>query len=398
MRSPGGTVARLSAVISVDQLHGYAFVVLAPEIARGLHASTNHLAAIGILRGVGFVTAAAVVERLVRRGRARRVTQVGAAARAGALAVGGIAASGAVAGGLLAYGAAGTSVLSAHRRLLAPPDRETHRLAGRLGNAVVPLVVAGLAYVISWQSIFLVMAVVAGAIALTTIKIGTTTDTDDEMDVVLGRLGAVPGGRLAIALVTAASLTEFPIYVVVFAHLGTHLHMSILARAGLIAAAELAGVVANLMMSRRMAGGRTYTAQSLGVAITAVVFVGFAALALAMTVTSVALAVAALFVGALAISVMVPFMALGTRAVLADAVPRWVTLGASAAFGAVLVLGGGSDAATVGILLFVPVCAVGSLTWVGLRSPEAVADGLRGVANVTPADRIVPAPPALEQA
>ncbi|MBA3655186.1 MAG: hypothetical protein H0W70_13455, partial [Actinobacteria bacterium] len=41
-------VPALSAVTAVDQLHGYALVVLAPEIGRGLGMAGNDVAALAL--------------------------------------------------------------------------------------------------------------------------------------------------------------------------------------------------------------------------------------------------------------------------------------------------------------------------------------------------------------
>ena len=378
----------MKLLAATDQTHGYAFVLLAPEIARRLSLSTNELAALGVLRGVGFVVVAAAVERVARR-RPRAVVRAGAFGRAGALAVGAIASPIAAGAGLAAYGVAGAAA--------ARPQDEAHRLAGRLGNAFVPCVIALLAVGLTWPGVFAALAVGAAIVAIGS-RPPREVRGDDAADAVVARVAATPWGRVAAGVFVAAGLTEFPVYVVVFAHLGGQLHVPIGGRAALIAVAELSGVAANLLLRSRLDGARSRPPQVVGIALAAVGLIGFGALWVAMVVASAAAAFAALVLGTLAISALVPVLLVGTRAVLAGVIPRRLTLGVSAALaGALLVIGTG-DAATMAVLLVLPAVAALALATAALRAPERVAEVVAGVANVTPDPRIPVAAPALKQA
>jgi hypothetical protein len=389
----------LSAVIALDQLHGYAFVILAPEIGRSLGLSTNGLAGIGLARGLGFVAVGAGVGALVRRGRAKSVTRVGAAVRAGALVVGGVAAPVAAAGAMAAYGGTGASGANAHRRLLASTDREFHRLAGRLGNAAVAVAIGVSAYVLSWSALFVALAFLAAVAALSTARLGSDRfDDEDDTDAAMHQLVAIPGGRVALGALAASALIEFPMYVIVFTHLGVVLHMSVMDRALLIAFAELAGVAANAVLGRRLNGARSRSPHALGVALVGSVTVGFGALVVAMTVTSASAAIVALACGTVATSVTVPLLALGTRAVLADAVPRRVSFVTTAGLAVVLAFGPANDAAILGLLGALPLLAALALAAVGIRSPAELAVAVRDVANVTARERMLPVPGALNEA
>lgn len=401
------TLGSLSAVIAIDQLQGYAFVVFAPEIARSLHLSGTGLATVGLVRGVGFVAVAASVTALIRRGYAARVTRYGAAVRAGALVVGGIATSATAAGGLAVYGAAGASGANAHRRFVALRDHEVLRLSGRLGNAAVAFAIGALAYVLTWSEVFAALAAIAAVTAASTLRAdladaadltdAAARDTDDADDPVV-RIAAVPGGRVALGAIAAAGLVEFPMYVVVFAHLGTALHVSAMGRASIIAIAELAGVVANLLLGQRLNQARPRSSQALGVGLVLVLTLGFVAIVVAMTVTTALAAAAALAIGTILTSVTVPLLALGTRAVLADVVPRRVSFVTTAALAAVLLAASGSDAVAVAALAVLPVLAALSVATAAFRSPAAMADALKDVANVTPGERMLPAAVGLHEA
>jgi hypothetical protein len=392
------TLGSLSAVIALDQLHGYAFVVFAPEIARSLHVSTNGLATAGLLRGAGFVAVAAGVGALIRRGGALRVARRGAAVRAGALAVGGVVGAATVIGSLAVYGAAGASGANAHRPLLRAGDHETHRLAGRLGNAAVALLIGALAYALTWSQVFMALAVLAAVAAAATLRADTADHGADPIDDSVHRLAAVPGGRVALAAIVASGLVEFPMYIVVFAHLGAALHVSVMGRASIIAAAELAGVAANVLLGQRLNGARARSAHALGLGLVLAVAFGFGAIVVAMMVTTVAAAVIALGIGTVATSVTVPLLAVGTRAVLADAVPRRVAFVTTAGLAGVLLAAPANDPTVVAALAVLPVVAALGVAGAALRWSGPIADALHDVANVTPSERMLPTGAVLHEA
>ena len=254
------------------------------------------------------------------------------------------------------------------------------------------------AYWLAWPAVFVAVALLAGAVALTTVFVGRTDHGDDGLDTPVHRFAALPGGRVALGAIAVAALVEFPMYVVVFTHLGRVLHMSVMGRALLIAVAEAAGVVANVLLSRRLNAARAQSTQSLGLGLVTAVAIGFGAVVVAMTVNTVTAAVAALCVATIATSVTVPLLVLGTRAVVADAVPRRVSFVTTGVLAVGLLAAPTNDVVVMAMLAFVPVTAVIAIAAVALRSPEAVAAALSGVANVTPGERMLPGGTALNEA
>ncbi|HZN12734.1 MAG TPA: hypothetical protein VFB78_00570 [Acidimicrobiales bacterium] len=388
----------LAAVAAVDQLHGYAFVVLAPEIARGLGLSTAGLTTVALARGVGFALVGATVGAAVRAGRARGVATLGARVRAGALVVGAATSPVVAATGLAIYGAAGASVPAAHPQLLRPADREVHRLAARLGNVAAPVIVGVAAIVAGWRIAFVAMALVSGAAALRARAFRDDDTGPDDTDRAAERFAAVPGGRTALTLIAAAAVTEFPLHVLVFAHLGGALHIGVPGRALFAAVAELIGVVGNVVLGQRTDALSARPPRSVALGLSATVCGGFATLMIAMTVSSPTLAVAALAVGSVAVSVVIPFLAIGTRAVLAAAVPRRAPLGATAWLAVGLLAVPGGDAVLVVVLAVVPAAATLAVARMVIRHPaEASAILEPAVAKVTSDERMVPTPVALDQ-
>jgi hypothetical protein len=388
----------LAAVAAVDQLHGYAFVVLAPEIGRSLGWSASNLATVALLRGVGFAAVAAAVGAAARRGlRLRRLATAGAVTRAAALAVGSVAAGAPFAAGIATYGAGSSTVAGVHHRLADPADREAQRMIARLGNVAAPVAVGGLALFLSWPIVMVSLALVSLAVAVAGAP-GTDIDRgEDVADSVARRFAAIPGGRFTLWVITAGAVAELPLHVVLFMHLG-HLNMSVPARAALAALGELAGVVANLALGRRMSGVRPRSPALLALGTLVAVAAGIGALVVAITATTLAVAVAAVAVGAVAMSVAIPFLAVGTRAALAGSVPSAVPIAAAAGLAVALGVGPAGGAAVVAVLAILPFAGAIAVFALVVRAPGEVAAALADVANVTPDPRMPVGPKALEQA
>jgi hypothetical protein len=402
-RRPGGA---LGAVAAIDQFHGYAFVLLAPEIARSLHVSMRGLGAIAVLRGAGFILAGAAAGRRVRSGQPLRVARAGAVGRGVALAVAAVPSPAAAVIGMTGYGATNSTVSTAHVRLLEESERERHRLAARLGNVAAPIVVVALAAFLAWSAVFIALAAITFLVALSLAPPRRSRDfrRDDNgnrgRDAVEGAVGGVvllPGGRAVLVALAVAGMAELSLHLALFAHLAGPVGLSLPALGALAAAAEFVGVAANLVLGRRVPTAGSRPPQVLAAGVVASASLGAVALAVACATSSAPVAIAGLTVGALTVSVVIPLLTIGTRAVLAGAVPAVVAVPGAAAIVAVLGVAPAGDvwsAAVPGGLLLAGVAAMAVLT---IRQPAAVGAILQGaVPNVTPERRMPAAEVALD--
>lgn len=361
---------RLAAIASIDQLYGYAFVVLAPEIAGALHWSTRDITCIALLRGVGFAVAGGAIGAAVRRGRAGRVAAAGAFGRGGALLVGSVA----PVIGLAVYGAASATVTTAHPRLLAPKDREPHRMAGRLGNVAAPLGVGLLATTLGWRGVFVALAGVSGVVALVCRPVPGPDHGPDEVDGVVRDLAAVRGGRVMLHVMAAGGVMEFALHVLLFLHLGRALHVGVADRAWLAAAGEFVGVLTNVGLGERVREVRMRSPQALAVALAAAMVAGVGMAVVAMSVDTATIAIACAAVGAALMSTSIPLLTLATRAVTTGVVRPWLGPAAAGLAVAAVVAAGGSDAVSFAILA--TLSAVGgaaAIAVVAFRQPDEVA-------------------------
>lgn len=288
--------------------------------------------AFGLWRGIGLVCAGAAVGRMVRGGAAWRVARAGAWGRAGALLLAPVA--GPVA--LALYGAASASVAAAHPRLLDAAQRERHRVLSRLGNVIAPLIVAVLALALSTGATFVALALVSSVAAFglrggAPAQVPAQDDADDVVDAMSG--GA---GRFGLWCVAVAVVAELPVHIAVFGQLGRFLSVTQLAL--LAAAAEFAGVIANVTLRNRERALRTLTSRGVMVAVIATGAVGVLAVNGALSASSAGGAIAFVAVGALAASAAIPFLTVGSRAVVAGVVPPGPVVLAA---GALAVLGAG---------------------------------------------------------
>lgn len=153
----------------VDQFHGHAFVVLAPELSRSLGIPRSALAGMLLLSALAFTLAglpmAAFVGRFGRRGLVSVLTGIGwSATTMGTAFVGGGLG---LAGITVADGATSGSVRAVHPPLLAdsyPVElrvrmQALYRAMDGVGNVVAPLLVAALTALagLSWRGVFLAL-------------------------------------------------------------------------------------------------------------------------------------------------------------------------------------------------------------------------------------------------
>jgi hypothetical protein len=374
---------RLSTIAATDQLHGYAFVVLGLEIAQRLGIGVTTLVALAVVHRVGFL----LVGRRVHRAEPVRA---GALARAVALVVGAVPTVATVGVGVAAHGATA-----------AASPANANRLAARLGNVAAPLAVGALALWLEWPAVFVVLAVLSAGVAAYGFRPdtprsqrGESGQKPDDLDDVMRRFVTAPGGRVAMTTIAVAAVTEFPIHVVAFVHLGA-LGMPVWGRALVAGGAELIGVLANLAVSRRTHVAAPRSPQVFATAVFVATTSGLALLVTAVRADSLVTSVLAMCIGSIGISAVIPFLALGTRAVLSGAIGPRLPLAGAGGLAAALLLSG-SAVGAISVLVVLPAVATVVTVGTAFRWPSSVATVLDGVANVTVESRISSAPAALD--
>lgn len=171
----------LSALVVVDELQGYAFYVLGPEISSTLGIGKSALAGLSTLKILAITVAtlptAAFIQRWGRRGL---ISSVNAFAWSLLTLLTGLVAGGwGLAGVLLADGATTGTVRATHSPLLMdsyPPDTRVrvlsfYRAADAVGNVLAPLAVGVLTvvYGFTWRGVFLILGVSSLVAALVSV-------------------------------------------------------------------------------------------------------------------------------------------------------------------------------------------------------------------------------------
>jgi ABC-type branched-subunit amino acid transport system ATPase component/MFS family permease len=162
-------IVALSALVVVDELQGYAFAVLGPEISSTLGISKGAIAGLATLKILAITLAALPTAAYIQRhGRRGLVSIVNAFAWGGlTLLTGLVNGAWGLAGVLLADGATTGTVRSTHLPLLMdahPPETRVrvlsvYRGADSVGNVLAPLSVALLTAVLgfTWRGVFLIL-------------------------------------------------------------------------------------------------------------------------------------------------------------------------------------------------------------------------------------------------
>lgn len=163
----------LSVLVMVDEISGFAFLVLGPEISQTLGIGKSSLAAIMALKLLAITLAMLPMAAYVQHRPRRALVSIVAAFAwsMAAIATGFVTSIWALIGVLLLDGASSGSVRAVHPPLLMdsyPPDARVrafswYRGADSLGNILSPLIVASvvIAAGMTWRGVFVAMGVVS---------------------------------------------------------------------------------------------------------------------------------------------------------------------------------------------------------------------------------------------
>jgi len=172
----------LGLLAIVDQLQGYALIVLGPDVARGLHMDKTTLGGLVALKIVALTCAALPVAAWVHNRPRRAAVSIATALAWSAmtLVTGTVVAAWQLAFVLVADGASSGSVQAVHRPLLmdsySPKARVRvlagYRAADQAGGVIAPLLVGALALIgLGWRGTFGVLGAVSIAAALFAIRL-----------------------------------------------------------------------------------------------------------------------------------------------------------------------------------------------------------------------------------
>lgn len=215
MRLPRYPVIALGLLAAVDGFHGYALLVLAPDISATLGIGTGPIVSMALLALVTSCAVALPLAEAVARAGRRAATAVGA----GAAWAAGLATTAVVTGpwGLAALvvadGASSGATRALHPALLADvyPARArvralaAHRALAGSGAVVAPALVALLSAAgLTWRGVYLVFGAIAAVIALLALRVRDPRPADRRPAAL--RPTAVEQARAVLAVPTARRL------------------------------------------------------------------------------------------------------------------------------------------------------------------------------------------------